>query len=92
MWEHNLAAHGEVVSKVNGTLTPQSIREVLELLMKNPSIGRELGDRAQSLYRESFEPAVIVSRLRDIAGAVEIPKKLATAAAASRGSQRISNG
>ncbi len=63
------------------TLTPQSIRGALELLMKDPSIGRELGYPAQSLYRESFQPAVIVSKLRDTAGAVDIPKKFADTAA-----------
>jgi glycosyltransferase involved in cell wall biosynthesis len=43
---------------------PESIAEALELLMANSIMAREMGARAQRLYRESFQPAVIVSRLR----------------------------
>jgi glycosyltransferase involved in cell wall biosynthesis len=45
--------------------SPQSIRDAIELLKENPELARELGERAQRLYEESFQPAVIVSRLRD---------------------------
>jgi glycosyltransferase involved in cell wall biosynthesis len=46
---------------------PQSIREALELLRENPAMARELGARAQRLYKESFQPTVIVSRIRNTA-------------------------
>ncbi len=46
--------------------SPQSIRKTLELLMANPEKAHELGAAAQRLYRESFQPAVIVSTLRDV--------------------------
>jgi hypothetical protein len=45
--------------------SPQSVRAAVELLRENPALARELGARAQRLYRESFQPAVIVSRIRD---------------------------
>ena len=46
--------------------TPQSIREALELLKESPALARELGARAQRLYRESFQPSVIVSAIRNV--------------------------
>lgn len=45
--------------------SPQSIRDAVELVRENPALARELGARAQRLYRESFQPAVIVSKIRD---------------------------
>jgi len=45
--------------------SPQSVRSAVELLCENPSLARELGARSQRLYRESFQPAVIVSAIRD---------------------------
>jgi len=47
--------------------SPNSVREALETLMANRARARELGTGAQRLYQESFQPAVIVSRLRDMA-------------------------
>jgi hypothetical protein len=47
--------------------TPQAIRAALELLQQNPALARDLGARAQSLYKESFQPAVIVTRIRNVA-------------------------
>ena len=47
--------------------SPQSIREALELLQQNPDLARELGAKAQSLYEESFQPTVIVRRIRNVA-------------------------
>jgi glycosyltransferase involved in cell wall biosynthesis len=43
----------------------ESIRDAIELLRENPALAADLADRAQQLYRESFQPAVIVSRIRD---------------------------
>jgi glycosyltransferase involved in cell wall biosynthesis len=45
--------------------SPQSVRGAIELLCDNPVLARELGARGQRVYRESFQPAVIVSRIRD---------------------------
>ena len=45
--------------------SPESIRDAIELLLENPVLAREIAGRAQQLYRESFQPAVIVSRIRD---------------------------
>jgi glycosyltransferase involved in cell wall biosynthesis len=45
--------------------SPQSIRDAVELVRENPALARELGARAQRLYRDSFQPAVIISRIRD---------------------------
>jgi glycosyltransferase involved in cell wall biosynthesis len=45
--------------------SPQSVRCAIELLCENPALARELGARGQRLYRESFQPAVIVSRIRE---------------------------
>ena len=42
----------------------RSYRLGLALLSENPALARELGARAQRLYREAFQPAVIVSRIR----------------------------
>jgi glycosyltransferase involved in cell wall biosynthesis len=46
--------------------SPQSIRDAIELLRDNPALARDLGTRSQRLYRESFQPSVIVSRIRDV--------------------------
>ena len=45
--------------------SPQSIRDAVELLSNDPALAQELGCRAQRLYKQSFQPAVIVSRIRD---------------------------
>jgi glycosyltransferase involved in cell wall biosynthesis len=45
--------------------SPESIRDAIELLRNDPALCRELAALAQNLYRESFQPAVIVSRIRD---------------------------
>jgi glycosyltransferase involved in cell wall biosynthesis len=45
--------------------SPRSICDAIELLRENPALARELGARALRLYLESFQPAVIVSRIRD---------------------------
>ncbi len=55
--------------------TPQSIREALELLKESPALARDLGARAQRLYRESFQPSVIVSAIRNV-GPCSIEKEL----------------
>lgn len=47
--------------------TPRSVRDALLLLRDNPGLARETGARAQRLYNEAFQPAVIASRLRQIA-------------------------
>ena len=47
--------------------SPQSIREALELLRENPAVAHKLGTAAQRLYLETFQPAVIVSSIRDVA-------------------------
>jgi glycosyltransferase involved in cell wall biosynthesis len=44
--------------------SPESIRSAVERLCENPALCKDLATRAQSLYRESFQPAVIVSRIR----------------------------
>jgi glycosyltransferase involved in cell wall biosynthesis len=49
----------------------QSIREAIEALRNNPQMAQELGARAQQLYRESFQPSVIVTRIRDVASEFE---------------------
>ena len=51
--------------------TPRSIRSALELLMVNRALGRELGSAAQHLYEESFQPAAIVSQLRNVMSTCE---------------------
>lgn len=53
----------------------ESIRDAIELLRENPALSKDLAALAQSLYRDSFEPAVIVSRIREAVsgvGAVEV--------------------
>jgi glycosyltransferase involved in cell wall biosynthesis len=45
--------------------SPQSVKEALEFLKKSPELAREMGARAQRLYKESFHPAVIVSAVRN---------------------------
>jgi glycosyltransferase involved in cell wall biosynthesis len=52
-------------------LSPDSIRACIEMLSQNPAMARELGGRAQRLYQESFQPSVIVSRLREVASDFE---------------------
>jgi len=42
----------------------ESIRQAIELLIVNPTLSRDLAARAEKLYQESFQPAVIVSRIR----------------------------
>jgi glycosyltransferase involved in cell wall biosynthesis len=54
--------------------SPQSIRAALERLIENPAMARELGIGAQHLYTEVFQPAVIVSTLRDVASNFENDK------------------
>ena len=44
--------------------SPQSVRKAVELLRENPACARELAVRAQHLYRDSFQPAVIASGIR----------------------------
>jgi glycosyltransferase involved in cell wall biosynthesis len=58
--------------------SPQSIRETLERLMGNPSVGQELGSNAQRLYKESFEPGVIAARLQNLAARCEEGNSLVT--------------
>jgi glycosyltransferase involved in cell wall biosynthesis len=48
--------------------SPQSIRHAVELLRKTPGRAREIGVRALRLYAESFQPAVIVSAIREAMG------------------------
>jgi glycosyltransferase involved in cell wall biosynthesis len=48
--------------------SPQSIRDAVELLKENPALAREFGARARRMYRETFEPAVIISRIREVLG------------------------
>jgi glycosyltransferase involved in cell wall biosynthesis len=45
--------------------SPRSTRDAVELLSENPALARELGARAQRLYREAFQPSVIVSQIRN---------------------------
>lgn len=46
--------------------TPGSIRDAIELLREDPAFGRELVARAQRLYQEYFQPALIVSTIGDV--------------------------
>jgi hypothetical protein len=46
---------------------PQSIRAAIELLQENPALAEEFGARAQRLYEDSFQPSVIVSKIRGVA-------------------------
>lgn len=46
---------------------PQSVRDALLLLKANPGLAREIAARAQRVYNESFQPAIIASRLREVA-------------------------
>jgi glycosyltransferase involved in cell wall biosynthesis len=55
--------------------SPQSIREALEQLRENPALAQELGAAAQRLYREWFQPAVIVSTLRDVSSSLNNDKE-----------------
>jgi glycosyltransferase involved in cell wall biosynthesis len=45
--------------------SPESIRDAVELLSENPALAQELGAKAQRLYRDAFQPAVIVSKIRE---------------------------
>jgi glycosyltransferase involved in cell wall biosynthesis len=57
--------------------SPQAIRDAIELLGENPALARELAARAQRLYRESFQPPVIVSRIRDaVSRTIDTPKEV----------------
>jgi glycosyltransferase involved in cell wall biosynthesis len=56
--------------------SPQSVKEALEVLKKSPELAREMGAKAQRLYKESFHPAVIVSAVRNT-GSCPIDKDLA---------------
>lgn len=47
--------------------SPRSIRDAMELLKQNPEVAMEFGARAQRLYRDSFQPAVIAARIRQTA-------------------------
>lgn len=67
--------------------SPQSIREALELLSRNPAMGRELGTRAQQLYMDSFQPSVIASRLREVASEFATQRELVTCPAVASTSQ-----
>ncbi len=51
--------------------SPQSIRAAVEQLKENPAMGQELGAHAQQLYLESFQPAAIVLKLREVATALD---------------------
>jgi glycosyltransferase involved in cell wall biosynthesis len=48
--------------------SPESIRDAIELLRTNPTFASQVASRAQQLYEESFEPAVIVARIRSAVG------------------------
>jgi glycosyltransferase involved in cell wall biosynthesis len=56
--------------------SPQSIRDAIELLRDTPTVARELGVRARRLYQDFFQPAVIVSKLRDAMGCSHPVKEL----------------
>jgi glycosyltransferase involved in cell wall biosynthesis len=45
--------------------SPESIRDAVERLRENPALARDIGTRARRLYEESFQPAVIVSTIRE---------------------------
>jgi glycosyltransferase involved in cell wall biosynthesis len=64
-------------------LSPQSIRKNIEMLRQNPAMARDLGIRAQRLYQESFQPSVIVSRLREVASDFESATEVVTYPAAA---------
>jgi glycosyltransferase involved in cell wall biosynthesis len=56
--------------------SPLSIRESVEMLLRNPARAQQIGDRAQRLYEAYFHPAVIVQRLRALAsGSVAVGAK-----------------
>jgi glycosyltransferase involved in cell wall biosynthesis len=46
--------------------SPQSIRDAMEILRENPALAEEFGVRGQRLYKESFQPSVIVSKIREL--------------------------
>jgi glycosyltransferase involved in cell wall biosynthesis len=48
--------------------SPESIRDAVELLRETPARAREIGLRALRLYADSFQPAVIVSAIREALG------------------------
>lgn len=68
----------------------ESIRDAIELLRENPALARDLGSRAQRLYRESFQPVVIVSRIRETVSGANLPEDIAEPATASRSMIRSS--
>jgi glycosyltransferase involved in cell wall biosynthesis len=73
--------------------TDQSVKSVgdaIELLRENPALAGEIGTRAQRLYLDCFEPAVIVSRLRETASAAILPAKAPEPERASAGVSRSS--
>jgi glycosyltransferase involved in cell wall biosynthesis len=76
-------------------LSPHSIRACIELLSQNPAMARELGGRAQRLYQESFQPSVIVSRLREVAsdfeGATEVVNYPAVASGSKKAQCSVEN-
>jgi glycosyltransferase involved in cell wall biosynthesis len=76
-------------------LSPQSIRKNIEMLSENPAMARDLGIRAQRLYQESFQPSVIVSRLREVAsdfdGATEVVTYPAVASASKPSQCSVEN-
>jgi glycosyltransferase involved in cell wall biosynthesis len=59
-------------------LSPQSIRACMEKLSQNPAMARDFGIRAQRLYQESFQPSVIVSRLREVASDFDTATEVVT--------------
>jgi glycosyltransferase involved in cell wall biosynthesis len=59
--------------------SPESVLDALELLRENQKLAGEVGARARHLYEESFQPAVIVSRIREtVAGASGTVQELVT--------------
>jgi glycosyltransferase involved in cell wall biosynthesis len=44
--------------------SPHSIRDAVELLSENPALARQLAARAERLYQESFQPTVIISKIK----------------------------
>jgi len=58
--------------------SPESVRDSIELLREDPAFAHQMASRARRLYEESFQPAVIVSRIRNAVGFPSLsPKELA---------------
>ncbi len=58
--------------------SPESVRDSIELLREDPAFAQQVAARARRLYEESFQPAVIVSRIRNAVGCPSLsPKELA---------------